>query len=98
MAPMPINDRLLIKQVMLVGFSSASCEGVNAVHFSNDHNIVSSLICGCQNKLSMELLDPFLQISKINLGLGGRRSKLLQKNEILLSLFIKIFDPKYLKH
>ena len=47
MGPMPINDRLLIKQSMLIGLSSAKflLYDVNVVHFSNDYNIVSSLIC-----------------------------------------------------
>ena len=66
MASMPINDRRLIKPVMLICFCSAkfSLEGVNIVSFSNDHNIVSSLICEGQNKPPMEFLDPFLQVSK----------------------------------
>ena len=64
MASMPINDRLLIQPVMLIGFGSAKflLKGVNIVSFSNDHNIVSSLIYGSQNKLPMEFLDPFLQV------------------------------------
>ena len=80
MASMPINDRRLIKPVMLICFCSAKflLKGVNIVYFSNDHNIVSSLICGGQNKPPMEFLFPFLQVSKVNLGLGGSRSKLLQ--------------------
>ena len=66
MALMPINDRRLIKPVMLICCGSAKflLKGVNIVSFSNNHNIVSSLICGGQNKLSMEFLDPFLQVSK----------------------------------
>ena len=66
MASMPINDRRLIKPVMFICFGSAKflLKGVNIVYFSNDHNIVSSLICGGQNKLPMEFLDPFLQVSK----------------------------------
>ena len=66
MASMPINDRRLIKPVMPICFGSAKflVSGVNIVSFSNDHNIVSSLICGGQNKLPMEFLDPFLQVSK----------------------------------
>ena len=66
MASMPINDRRLIKPVMLKCFCSAKflLKGVNIVSFSNDHNIVNSLICGGQNKPPMEFLDPFLQVSK----------------------------------
>ena len=66
MASMPINDRRLIKPVMLICFCSAKflLKGVNIVPFSNDHNIVSSLICGGQNKPPLEFLDPFLQIYK----------------------------------
>ena len=66
MASMPINDRRLIKPVMLICFCSAKflLEGVNIVSFSHNHNIVSSLICGGQNKPPMEFLDPFLQVSK----------------------------------
>ena len=66
MASMPFNDRRLIKPVMLKCFCSAKflLKGVNIVSFSNDHNIVGSLICRDQNKPSMEFLDPFLQVSK----------------------------------
>ena len=66
LASMPINDRRLIKPVMLICFCSAKfiLKGVNIVSFSNDHNIVSSLICGGQNKPPMEFLDPFLHVSK----------------------------------
>ena len=80
MASMPINDRRLIKPVMLICFYSAKflLKGVNIVSFSNDNNIVSSLICGGQNKPPMKYLDPFFKCLKVNLGLGGRRSKLLQ--------------------
>ena len=62
---MPINDRRLNKPVMLICFCSAKflLWGVNIVPFSNDHNIVSSLICGGQNKPPKEFLDPFLQIN-----------------------------------
>ena len=43
-----INDRPLIKHIMLIWFSSAKflLQGVTVVHFSNDHNIVSNLIVG----------------------------------------------------
>ena len=46
MVPMPINDRALIKQIMLICISSAKfvVYGVYVVHFSNDHNVLSSLI------------------------------------------------------
>ena len=66
MASMPINDRRLIKNVMLICFCSAKflLKVVNIVSFSNDHNIVSSLNCGDQNKPPMEFLDPFPQVSK----------------------------------
>ena len=66
MVSMSINGRRLIKPVMLMCFCSAKflILGVNIVPFSNDHNIVSSLICGRQNKTSMEFLDPFLHMSK----------------------------------
>ena len=66
MALMPSNDRCLIKPVMLICFCSATflLYGVNIVSFSNDHNIISSLICRGQNKPPMEFLDPFLQVSK----------------------------------
>ena len=69
MASMSINDRRLIKPVMLICFCSAKflLKGVNIVSFSNDHRIVSSLICGGQNKPPMEFLDPFLQVSKSEL-------------------------------
>ena len=66
MALMSINDRPLIKPIMLIGFINAKflLLGVNLVHFSNDHNIVRSPNCNRQNKLAMEFLDQFLQISK----------------------------------
>ena len=69
MASMPINDRRLIKPDMLICFGSAKflLKGVNIVSISNDHNIIISLICGGQNKLPMEFLDPFLQVSKSEL-------------------------------
>ena len=65
-ASMPINDRCPNKPVMLIFFCSAKffLYGVNKVSFSNHHNIVSSLICGGLNKLPMEFLDHFLQVSK----------------------------------
>ena len=66
MASMYINDRRLIKPVMLICSCSAKflLKGVNIVPFSNDHNIVSRLICRCKNKPLMEFLDPFLHMSK----------------------------------
>ena len=66
MASMPINDRRLITPVMLICFCSTKflLQGVNIVSFSNDYNIVSSLICEGQNKPPTEFLDPFLQVSK----------------------------------
>ena len=66
MVSVPISDRRLVKSIMLICFCSAMflLKGVNIVSFSNDHNIVSSLICRCQNKPPMEFLDPFLQISE----------------------------------
>ena len=45
-------------------------KGVNIVPFSDDHTIVSSLICGCENKPPMEFLDPFLQMSKSEFRVG----------------------------
>ena len=64
MASMPINNRRLIKPVMLICFCSGKFlfKGVNIVSFPNDHNIISSLICGGQNEPPMEFLDPFLQV------------------------------------
>ena len=77
-APMSIND-IHPKQIMLIGLSSAKfllC-GVNVVHFSNDHNIASSITFRHKNKLSMEFLDPFFKFLKVNLGLGGKSKSLL---------------------
>ena len=49
MTSMSINDRLLIKQIVLKCLSSSKflLEGVNIVQFSNDHvhNVVNSFIC-----------------------------------------------------
>ena len=99
MASMPINDRRLIKPVMPICLCSAKflLYGVNIVPFSNDHNIVSSLICGGQNKPPTEFLDAFLQMSKNEFRLGGRSSKLLQQNEILPSIILKIFSFQLFK-
>ena len=60
-ARMHINDRFLIKQILLIGFSSDKCllEGVNIVLFSNDHNIFSSLIYGFLNNLPGPLSSNF---------------------------------------
>ena len=46
MTSMSINYRPLVNQIMLIGLSSAKLllYGVNVVHFSNDHNVVSSHI------------------------------------------------------
>ena len=56
MASMSINDRRLIKPVMLICFCGAKflLKGVNIISFSNDHNIVSSLISGDKNKPPIE--------------------------------------------
>ena len=76
MASMPVNDRRFIKPAMLICFCSAKfllyC--VNIVPFSNNHNIVSSLICGCQNKPPMEFLDLFLRMSKSEYRFQGGTS------------------------
>ena len=60
-----LNCHMASMPVMLLCFGSAKflLKGVNKVPFSNDHNIISSLICGGQNKPLMEFLDPFLQMS-----------------------------------
>ena len=80
MAAMSINDRRLIKPVMLICFCSAMflLYGVNIISFSNDHNIVSSLISGAKTNLLWNSWVPFFKCLKVNLRLGGRRSKLLQ--------------------
>ena len=72
MTSMPINDRRLIKPIVLICFSGTKflLKVVNVLHFSNDHYIVSSLIGGCENKPHMEFLDPFFKFLKSNLGLG----------------------------
>ena len=74
MASMPINDRRCIKPVMLICFCSDKflLWGANIVPFSNDHNIVSSLICRCQNKPPIDFMDPFFKFLKRNLGVDGR--------------------------
>ena len=46
MALMPINDKSLIKQIMLIAISSAKFLLLCVyVAFLNDHNVVNSLIC-----------------------------------------------------
>ena len=66
MASMPINDRRLIKPVMLICFCSAKfmLKCVNIVSFSNDNKIFAALSAGGQSKHPMEVLEPFLQVSK----------------------------------
>ena len=60
MGPMPINDRLLIKQIMLIGNSNAKflLKGVNGYIFSNDYNIVSTLYCQALKQTSFEISGP----------------------------------------
>ena len=45
----------------------------------------------------MQLLDAFLKTLKVNLDLGERRSKLLQSNKIILSIFFEMFSVQVFK-
>ena len=78
----PINDIPLIKPIIFLDLSIAKflLKGVYVVLLSSGHNVVARR----SNKLSKEFLDPFLQISKSEFGLGGRNSELFKLNKILL--------------
>ena len=80
MASMFISDRRLINHVMLIYFGSAKflLKGVNVVHFSNDYNMLAALSVGAKTNLLWNLWIPFFEFIKVNLGLGGRRSEVLQ--------------------
>ena len=80
MASMSISDRRFIKPVMLICFCSAKIllKSVNIVPSSNDHNIVSSLSAGAKTNLLWNSWIPFFKCLKVNLGLAGKISKLLQ--------------------
>ena len=80
MASMPINDRRLIKPVMLICFCSAKflLEGVNIVHFQTPTTVLAALSAGAKTNLVWNSWIPFFKCLKVILGLGGRRSKLLQ--------------------
>ena len=77
---MPINDRRLIKPVMLISFCSAKfmLKGVNIVSFSNGNKIIAALSAGAKANILWKSWNPFFKCLKVNLGLGGRRSKMLQ--------------------
>ena len=53
MASMLIKDRPLIMPIILICFGSAKflLQGVNVVHFSNDHNILAALSVGAKTNL-----------------------------------------------
>ena len=57
--------------------------------FSNDHNIINSLICGTKSNFLWNSLNPFVKFLKVNLGLGGRKYRLLQKDETAVLIFFK---------
>ena len=61
-------------------FSSAKflLYSVNVVHFLNNHTILAALSVGAKTNLLLNSWAPFSKILKVNLDLGGRRSKLLQ--------------------
>ena len=78
---MPINDRRLIKPVMLICFCSAKfmLKCVKIVSFSNDNKIIAALSRGgAKANILWKTWNPFFKCLKVNLGLGGRRSKMLQ--------------------
>ena len=62
---------------MLIYFCSAKflLYGVNLVPFSNDHNILAALSAGAITNLLWNSWIPFFKCLKVNLGIGGRRSK-----------------------
>ena len=80
MASMPINDRCLIKPVMLICFCSAKFlfKGVKIVSFQTTTTLLAALSAGAKANLLWNSWIPFFKCLKVNLGLGDRRSKLLQ--------------------
>ena len=79
MASMPINDRRLIKPVMLICFCSAKflLEGVNIDLFQTTTTLLAALSTGAKTNLPWNSWIPFFKCLKVNLGLGGI-SKMLQ--------------------
>ena len=49
--------------------------GVNVLHFSNEHN-VAALQAGAKTNFLWNSWTPFFKFLKVNIGLGGRISKL----------------------
>ena len=80
MASMPVNDRRLIKPVMLICFCSAKflLKGVNIVFFQTTTTVLAAVSAGAKTNFLWNSWIPFFKCLKVNLGLGGRRSKLLQ--------------------
>ena len=99
MASMPINDRRLLKPVMLICFAVlSSCFRVLIKYpFQTTTTLLAALSAGAKTNLLWNSWIPFFKCLKVNLGLGGRRSKLLQLNEILPSIILKIFSFQLFK-
>ena len=85
MASMPINDTRLIKQVMLIFFAvlSSRSRGLILYIFQTTTTLLAALSVGVKKNLQWKSWIPFFKCIKMNLCLDGRRSKLLQQNEIL---------------
>ena len=80
MASMSIYDRSLINFVMLICFCSVKFmfKGVNIVPFQTTTTLLAALSAGAKTNLLWNSWIPSFTCLKVNLGLGGRRSKLLQ--------------------
>ena len=77
---MTINDRRLIKPVVRICFCSAKLllKGVDIVSIQTTTTLLAALSVGAKINLLWNSWTPFFKCLKVNLGLGGRRSKLLQ--------------------
>ena len=78
MTSMPINDRRLIKPVMLICFALlSSCFRVLILYlFQTTTTLLAALSAGAKTNLLWNSWIIFFKCLKVNLGLGGRRSKL----------------------
>ena len=76
MTTMPINNHPLTKRrLQFIGTSvnKLTLKSINIMQSSNNYNIVSSSICWNQNIVHMKILDTSFKMTKLDLGLGGKR-------------------------
>ena len=63
MTSLSINDIVLVKQIMLIGLSSAKflLWDVNGVHFSYYHNVLAALSAGAKTSFLRNSCTPFFK-------------------------------------